>query len=50
MFADKIQAILDDRSFAEKLGFNGFQYVQEQFPIKKTLEGTLRLYHDTEAE
>ncbi|MHC4942227.1 MAG: glycosyltransferase family 4 protein [Planctomycetota bacterium] len=47
-FADKIQAFLDDRAFAEEIGNNGFNYVQINYPFKKTLEGTLNLYHEHE--
>jgi len=46
VFADKIQAYLDDRAFAEQIGLNGFQSVQANYPFRKTLEGTLSLYHD----
>jgi glycosyltransferase involved in cell wall biosynthesis len=48
IFADKIQAYLDDREFATRIGVNGFNYVQENFPFKKTLEGTLNLYEEGE--
>lgn len=49
IFADKIQAFLNDRPHAEQIGMNGFQYVHENFPLQKTLEGTLKLYHLQEA-
>jgi len=48
VFADKIQAFLDDREYAESIGLNGFHYVQSHFPLKKTLEGTLKLYFQNE--
>jgi len=47
-FADKIQTLLNDRSFAEEIGLNGFKYVQSHFPFKKTLEGILKLYETQE--
>ena len=43
-FADKIQVFLNDPSFAERIGMNGFKYVQENFPFQRTLEKTLELY------
>jgi len=48
LFANKIQLFLEDRSFAERIGMNGFRHVQSQYPLKKTLEGTLKLYHQDE--
>ncbi len=48
LFADKIQAFLDDREYAKTIGLNGFNYVQENFPIKKTMEKTLSLYQEAE--
>lgn len=48
IFADKIQAFLEDRAFAEKIGLAGFDYVQSQYPLQKTMEKTLKVYHDHE--
>ncbi|MFH1999275.1 MAG: glycosyltransferase family 4 protein [Planctomycetota bacterium] len=50
LFADKIQAFLDDRAFAESIGLNGFHYVQSRFSYQKNLEKTLKLYHHQELE
>lgn len=50
LFADKIQAFLEDRAYAERIGLNGFRYVQSHFPLKKMLEGTLKLYEVREEE
>lgn len=48
LFADKIQALLKDRAFAEKIGIAGFQLVRTRFPVQKTLEKTLNLYNAPE--
>lgn len=50
LFADNIQSILDDRTLAERLGLNGFQYVQSNLSYQKNLEKTLKLYHEQELE
>ena len=48
LFADKIQTLLEDRAFAEKIGVAGFRLVRSRFPIQKTLEKTLNLYNAEE--
>ncbi len=44
LFADKIQAYLVDKQYADKIGRTGFEFVQKQFPLHRMLENTLDAY------
>jgi len=44
LFADKIQAYLDDREFAERIGRNGFVFAQKRYPLHRMLENTIDVY------
>jgi len=50
LFADKIQAYLVDKQFADKIGRKGFEFVKTQFPLHRMLESTLDAYSGEEAD
>jgi len=50
LFADKIRAYLDDKDYAERIGRNGFDFVQKHFPLHRMLESTLSVYGTEEKE
>ena len=50
LFADKIQAYLVDKQYADKIGRKGFEFVQKEFPLHRMLESTLAVYSGEEAD
>jgi glycosyltransferase involved in cell wall biosynthesis len=49
LFADKIQAYLDDKEYADRIGRNGFNFVQKNYPLLRMLDSTLEVYNSVEA-
>lgn len=50
VFADKIQAYLDDREYADRIGRSGFEFVRDNFPLHRMLDRSLAVYGVEEAE
>ena len=50
LFADKVQAYLDDREYADRIGRNGFDFVQKHYPLHRMIESTLEVYDTMERE
>lgn len=50
LFADKIQAYLVDKQYADKIGRKGFEFVQKQFPLHRMLESTLGAYSGEDSD
>lgn len=48
LFAGKIQAYLDDKEYADRIGMNGFRFVQEHYPIHQMIDSTLEAYTESE--
>ncbi len=50
LFASKIQTYLDDKEYSDRIGLNGFRFVQENYPLHRMVDSTLETYMEAEKQ